>query len=292
MKFKDFLAEKAQKKCVFAFGRMNPPTTGHAKLVEKVKEIAKQNGADHLIVLSHSHDPKKNPLTPKEKLKYVKAFFPGVNFAVSSSEQPNFLAQAASLYRKGVTELHMVGGSDRTSEYERLLNRYNNVKGPHGHFNFTKIEVHSAGERDPDAEGVEGMSASKMREAASDNDFTKFKQGVPSNVSDKIAREMMMDVRKGMNIKENFENMIQLILSEGVHDKGIFKAMFLAGGPGSGKDYVLDNTLAGHGLTEINSDKALEFLMDKKNLDKKMPESEKELRNVRSEEHTSELQSH
>ena len=280
MKFKDFLAEKAQKKCVFAFGRMNPPTTGHAKLVEKVKEIAKQNGADHLIVLSHSHDPKKNPLSPKEKLKYVKAFFPGVKFAVSSSEQPNFLAQAASLYKKGVTELHMVGGSDRTSEYERLLNRYNNVKGPHGHFNFAKIEVHSAGERDPDAEGVEGMSASKMREAAINNDFAKFRQGVPSNVSDKIAREMMMDVRKGMNIKENFENMIQLILSEGVHDKGIFKAMFLAGGPGSGKDYVLDNTLAGHGLTEINSDKALEFLMDKKNLDKKMPESEKELRNV------------
>ena len=68
MKFKDFLAEKAQKKCVFAFGRMNPPTTGHAKLVEKVKEIAKQNGADHLIVLSHSHDPKKNPLSPKEKI--------------------------------------------------------------------------------------------------------------------------------------------------------------------------------------------------------------------------------
>ena len=125
----------------------------------------------------------------------------------------------------------MVGGSDRTSEYERLLNRYNNVKGPHGLFNFTKIQVHSAGERDPDAEGVEGMSASKMREAASKSDFAKFKQGVPSNVSDKIAREMMMDVRKGMGIKENFENMIQVILSEGVHDKGIFKAMFLAGGP-------------------------------------------------------------
>ena len=280
MKFKDFLAEKAQKKCVFAFGRMNPPTTGHAKLVEKVKAIAKENDADHLIVLSHSHDSKKNPLSPKEKLKYVKAFFPGVNFSVSSSEQPNFLAQAASLYKKGVTELHMVGGSDRTAEYERLLNRYNNVKGPHGLFNFTKIQVHSAGERDPDAEGVEGMSASKMREAASKSDFAKFKQGVPSNVSDKIAREMMMDVRKGMGIKENFENMIQVILSEGVHDKGIFKAMFLAGGPGSGKDYVLDNTLAGHGLTEINSDKALEFLMDKKNLDKKMPESEKEVRNI------------
>jgi hypothetical protein len=91
---------------------------------------------------------------------------------------------------------------------------------------------------------------------------------------------MMNDVRNGMGIKESFETIIQNMLLEGVHDKGIFKAMFLAGGPGSGKDYVLDNTMAGHGLTEINSDKALEFLMDKQGLDKKMPESEKEARNL------------
>lgn len=280
MKFKEYLFEKTSKKCVFAFGRMNPPTTGHQKLVEKVKSIAKSEGGDTLIVLSHSHDPSKNPLSPEQKLHYARDFFPDVKFDVSSKAQPNFLAHASNIYKDGYTEIHMVAGSDRISEYEKLLNQYNGKRGPHGFFKFNKIVTHSAGERDPDAEGVEGMSASKMREAAKNNDFKHFKMGVPSHVSDKIARKMMTDVRHGMGIKESFNTLIQDILSEGVHDKGIFKAMFLAGGPGSGKDYVLDNTMAGHGLTEINSDKALEFLMDKKGLDKKMPESEEEVRNV------------
>ena len=89
-------------------------------------------------------------------------------------------------------------------------------------------------------------------------------------------KELFRDVRKGMNIKESVDlNEEFEVLLEGVHDQGIFKAIFLAGGPGSGKDYVLDNTLAGHGMVEINSDKALEFLMDKKNLSKTMPASEK-----------------
>lgn len=280
MKFKEYLHEATSKKCIFAFGRMNPPTTGHQKLVEKVKSIAKTEGADTLIVVSHSQDASKNPLSPDQKLEYVKNFFPGVNFDVSTKAQPNFLAQASNIYKDGYTELHMVAGSDRISEYEKLLNKYNGVRGPHGFFKFNKIVVHSAGERDPDAEGVEGMSASKMREAAKNNDFKHFRMGVPSHVSEKIARKMMNDVRRGIGIKETFETIIQNMLLEGVHDKGIFKAMFLAGGPGSGKDYVLDNTLAGHGLTEINSDKALEFLMDKEGLDKKMPESEKEARNL------------
>ena len=280
MKFKEYLFEKTAKKCIFAFGRMNPPTTGHQKLVEKVKSIAKSEGGDELIVLSHSQDPKKNPLTPQQKLEYVRNFFPGVNFDIASKAQPSFLAHASNIYKKGYTEIHMVAGSDRISDYEKLLNQYNGKKGPHGFFKFNKIVTHSAGERDPDAEGVEGMSASKMREAAKNNDLKQFKTGVPSHVSDKIAKKMMNDVRSGMGIKESFEDILRTLLSEGVHDKGIFKAMFLAGGPGSGKDYVLDNTLAGHGLTEINSDKALEFLMDKKGLDKKMPESEKEARDL------------
>jgi dephospho-CoA kinase len=172
----------------------------------------------------------------------------------------------------------MVGGSDRAEEYHKLLHKYNGVKGPHGSYNFKHIEVHSAGDRDPDAEGVEGMSASKMREHALKGKFKAFRSGVPSKMSDDHAKEMYDHVRKGMGVKEDVNLDFEQLLVEGVHDKAIFKAMFLAGGPGSGKDYVLDNTLAGHGLTEINSDKALEFLMDKKGLDKTMPESEKEKR--------------
>ena len=266
-----------------AFGRLNPPTIGHEKLVNKVQEIAKKVGGSAHIVVSHTQDAKKNPLTPAQKLKHAKRAFPGVNVTASDESAPNFLAQAAKLHKQGVTHFHMVGGSDRAEEYHKLLHKYNGVKGPHGSYNFKHIEVHSAGERDPDAEGVEGMSASKMREHAANGNFKEFRKGVPSAMSDAHAKEMYGHVRKGMGIKEDIDQEFQELLIEGVHDKAIFKAVFLAGGPGSGKDYVLDNTLSGHGLTEINSDKALEFLMDKEGLDKTMPESEKEVRDfVRS----------
>jgi hypothetical protein len=280
MKFRQYLEETTEKHAVLAFGRMNPPTTGHAKLVDKVKEVSKSVKGTHHVVLSHSHDSEKNPLTGEQKLKHAKRFFPDTNITISSKEQPNFLAQASKIYKTGATHLHMIAGSDRTGEYDKILHKYNGVKGTHGYFKFRGIEVHSAGERDPDAEGVSGMSASKMRAAAAKGNFKEFKKGIPSNVSLEHSKELYNDVRKGMQVKEDFQSQIQMILSEGVHDKGIFKAVFLSGGPGSGKDYVLDNTLAGHGLIEINSDKALEFLMDKNNLDKKMPETEADARTL------------
>ena len=280
MRFNDFLQEQKEKHAVMAFGRMNPITVGHEKLVNKVQEIAKKVGGSAHIVVSHSQDPKKNPLTSAQKMKHAKRAFPGVNVSASDKDAPNFLAQASKLHKQGVTHFHMVGGSDRADEYKTLLNKYNNVKGPHGHFNFKKIEVHSAGDRDPDAEGVEGMSASKMREHASKGNFKEFRKGVPSKMTDAHAKEMYNHVRQGMGVNESVDEDFETLLIEGVHDKSIFKAVFLAGGPGSGKDYVLDNTLSGHGLTEINSDKALEFLMDKEGLDKTMPASENEKKDI------------
>ena len=263
-----------------AFGRLNPVTLGHEKLVNKVQDIAKKVGGSAHIVVSHSQDPKKNPLTAAQKVKHAKRAFPGVNVSASDSSAPNFLAQAAKLHKQGVTHFHMVGGQDRVDEFKHLLTKYNGVKGPHGHFNFKKIEVHSAGDRDPDAEGVEGISASKMREHASKGNFKEFRKGVPSKMTDAHAKEMYDHVRKGMSVNEDVDLDFEELLTEGVHDKSIFKAVFLAGGPGSGKDYVLDNTLSGHGLVEINSDKALEFLMDKESLDKTMPASETEKRDL------------
>ena len=281
MDFKKFLEEQKEKHAVLAFGRMNPPTVGHAKLVDKVKDIADEVGGTHHVVISHSQDAKKNPLSAQDKVKHAKRFFPDTNISTSDKEHPNFLSQASKLHKAGVTHLHMVAGSDRTGEYHKILNQYNGVKGVHGHFNFKNIKVHSAGERDPDAEGVSGMSASKMRGHAEKGNFKEFKKGIPKHVAPEHAKELYSDVRKGMQIKEEDVNEeFELLLNEGVHDKGIFKAVFLSGGPGSGKDHVLNNTLAGHGLTEINSDKALEFLMDKKKLDKKMPDSEKEIRDI------------
>ena len=271
MKFSDFLREQKEKHAVLAFGRMNPITSGHEKLVQKVKDIAGSVGGSHHIVLSHSQDSKKNPLSAAQKVKHAKRAFPDANFTAASKEAPTFFHHAENLYKQGVTHLHMVGGSDRVDEYHRLLHKYN---GTHegARFNFKSIKVHSAGERDPDAEGTTGISASKMRDHATKGNFKEFKKGVPSTMSDEHAKHMYNDVRKGMKLHES-------ILAEGVHDKGIFKAVFLAGGPGSGKDYVLSNTVDGHGLIEINSDKALEYLMDKENLDKKMPENEEGKRN-------------
>jgi len=280
MKFSEFLQEQKEKHAVMAFGRMNPITVGHEKLVNKVKDIADKVGGTAHIVVSHSQDAKKNPLTSAQKLKHAKRAFPGVNVTASDKESPNFLAHAAKLHKQGVTHFHMVGGSDRADEYHKLLHKYNGVKGPHGHFNFKHIDVHSAGDRDPDAEGVEGMSASKMREHAQKGNYKEFRKGVPSKMTDAHAKDMYNDVRRGMGVHEDINLDFEELLIEGVHDQAIFKAVFLAGGPGSGKDYVLDNTLAGHGLTEINSDKALEFLMDKNDLDKTMPASEAEKRDI------------
>ena len=279
MKFKEFIQESKEKHAVLAFGRMNPPTTGHGKLVDKVKQVAKENDASHHVVLSHSQDKAKNPLSAEAKLKHAKRFFPNTNLSVSDKEHPTFLHHAAKLHKQGVTHLHMIAGSDRVDEYKKKLSQYN---GTHKDalYNFKKITVHSAGERDPDAEGTEGMSASKMRAHASSGNFKEFKKGVPSHVPEHHAKELYHDVRKHMGVKEDLDTAFEELLSEGVHDKAIFKAVFLAGGPGSGKDYVLDNTLAGHGLTEINSDKALEYLMDKRGLDKTMPASEKIERDV------------
>lgn len=280
MKFKDFLIKESKDRhAVLAFGRLQPPTTGHEVLVNKVKEVAKQHGAEHHIVLSHSNDPKSNPLSAKQKVKHAKRFFPGTNITTSDKEHPNFLTQAARLHKTGVTHLHMVAGSDRIPEYKRILKKYN---GTHegALFNFKKIDVHSAGERDPDAKGTAGMSGSKMRAHAAAGKYTEFKKGVPKHLSNEHAKELYRDLRRGMNMKEDINETFTEILSEGVHDQGIFKAVFLAGGPGSGKDYVLSNTLEGQGLVEINSDKALEFLMDKKGLDKTMPATEKDKRDI------------
>ena len=282
MKFLDFLEEQKEKHGVFAFGRMNPITIGHEKLIQKVKDVATAVGGSHHIVLSHTQDSKKNPLSAKQKVQHAKKAFPDTNFTHSTKESPNFLTHAAEMHKKGITHLHVVGGSDRVEEFKKTLKKYN---GTHqgALFNFKKITVHSSGERDPDAEGVGGMSASKMRGHATAGDFESFRKGVPSTMGHSHAKSLYNDVRKGLGLREDVDLIFEDLLTEGVHDQSIFKAVFLAGGPGSGKDYVLDNTLDGHGLIEINSDKALEFLMDKKGLDKKMPSSEKEMRDdVRS----------
>ena len=276
MKFRDFLIENKNSTIVAAFGRFNVPTIGHGLLAKKVVDTAKSFKADHIVYASRTQDAKKNPLDVDTKVKYLKKMFPGINFKAANEDVRTFIEMAAKLSEEGYKNLVMIAGSDRIEEYQKLLDKYNGKD-----FKFNSIKVVSAGERDPDADGAAGMSGTKMREAAIKGDFKAFRSGIPKTLSDKETKELMEKVRKIM-VKEEFnvdEAFIE-ILTEGVHDKAIFKAIFLAGGPGSGKDYVLDNTLAGHGLTEINSDKALEFLMDKEGLDKTMPASENEKKDI------------
>jgi hypothetical protein len=268
MKFKEFLQESKEKHAVLAYGRMNPPTTGHEVLVKKVKDVADKVGGTHHIVLSHSQDKAKNPLSSKQKLKHAKRFFPKTNLSVASKDHPTIIDHAEKLHKQGVTHLHVVAGGDRVPEFHKLLHKYNGTHEGARH-NFQKITVHQAGERDPDAEGVAGMSASKMRGHAAAGKFKQFKKGIPKHVPEHHAQELYNDVRKNMGVKEDADFRFERVLLEGVNDKGIFKAVFLVGGPGSGKDYVLKKTLDGHGLTEINSDKALEHLSSKDTSDKK-----------------------
>ena len=242
-----------EKHAVMAFGRMNPPTTGHLKLIDKVREVASKHKTKPTVVVSHSQDAKKNPLSGDQKVKHLKRYSPGTHFETSSKEHPTIMHHAAKLHAQGADHLHVIAGSDRVKEMHSLLHKYNGVKAGHGHYNFKKITVHSAGHRDPDAEGAEGMSGTKMREHAKNNDFSSFRQGVPHHVKDEHARELMKDVRKGMGLHESYTH-------------GHHKAIFVTGGPGSGKDVVLREAIAESRAVELNFTQVVDILNDKHKL--------------------------
>jgi predicted nucleotidyltransferase len=197
MVHEEYLSEA--KSVAFTFGRFNPPTTGHEKLIQKVKSVPANN---YIIYLSRSEDPKKNPLSARQKLDYMKKMFPqhARNIEINTSNM--ILDIVTKLYKQGYTEINMVVGSDRVREFDTILKKYNDVKSRHGYYNFDKINVVSAGERDPDAEGTMGMSASKMRSAAERGDVKSFSQGLPKGFRD--VERLFKDVRRGMNLAANY----------------------------------------------------------------------------------------
>ena len=199
--YQRFMTEKRGDTIVFTFGRFNPPTVGHEKLITAVENVAKSMGGKYLVFPSHTQDTKKNPLTQTQKIKYIRKMFPKHKRNIVASTGKHALDVAVELYDKGYTTLVMVVGSDRVQEFQRILDRYNGEDKTHGFYQFDKIEVVSAGERDPDAEGVEGMSASKMRAAAVKGDFESFRLGTPTSLSDADTKTMFNDVRKGLKLK-------------------------------------------------------------------------------------------
>src|SRR5210317_78953 len=195
----DSLKTEAKGKSIaFAFGRFNPPTIGHEKLINKVKSVPTN---DYKIYLSRSEDPKKNPLSPRDKLSIMKKMFPSHARNIEINRTNMVLDIATMLYNKGYTDITMVAGSDRVREFEGILKKYNGVKSRHGLYDFNTINVVSAGERDPDAEGATGMSASKMRAAAAKGDLKSFQKGLPRGVD---AEDIMKQVRKGMSLAASY----------------------------------------------------------------------------------------
>ncbi len=205
-----------EKHTVVAFGRMNPPTVGHQALVNAVQEHAKKIGGTAEVHLSKSQDPKKNPLSYKDKVSYAQKAFGDV---VKDSSAKNPLEVLKGLHGK-TDHVTMVAGSDRVEEYKNLLNRYN---GHPDHYTFKSINVVSAGDRDPDSEGVEGMSASKMREHAKNKSHEEFSSGLPESLK-QHSHEMMSRVRAGMGINEQYSSIIKRIIYENKLSEGRFSS--------------------------------------------------------------------
>lgn len=181
-----------------AFGRFNPPTTGHEKLLDTVSDIAGKG--DYKIYPSRSNDPKKNPLDPDTKISYMRRMYPkhGERIVNDAGSKTIFdvLKQA---HADGYSGVNIVVGSDRQAEFEKLASKYNGQL-----YDFAELNVVSAGERDADSDDVSGMSASKLRKAAADGDFNAFRKGTPKSLDDKEARKLFMTIRKSMKVEEGY----------------------------------------------------------------------------------------
>jgi predicted nucleotidyltransferase len=188
--------EALDKTFTFTFGRFNPPTIGHEKLI---RTVASQ-GTHYMIFLSRSQDSVKNPLSPSVKLNYMMMMFKNYAAYIKIAPSNMVLELATKIYNMGYRNITMVVGSDRISEFKSILTKYNDERNRHGYYNFKNIKVVSAGERDPDEEGVTGMSASKLRNYAAKGDLKNFKRGVPGNLNDKQKNDLFFAVRKGMGL--------------------------------------------------------------------------------------------
>ena len=175
-------------------------------------------GKDYRIYVSKSQDRKKNPLTYKDKIKYLKKIFPVHKSHIADTPARTAIDVAVQLSSEGYTDLIMIAGSDRVGEFQKLLDKYNGVTGKrHGEYKFDSIKVINAGERDPDATGASGMSASKMRGAATDNDFDLFKTGLPDDFKDtEDAEKLFATLKKAMGIKEYKEFKEFMEIEEGL----------------------------------------------------------------------------
>lgn len=208
--FRNYLVEE-EKTLYFVWGRMNPPTAGHEKLLDFLK--AKSGNNPFRIYLTQSEDKNKNPIPFVQKIKFARKGFPQYARQIMMDKKIRTIFDAmTSFYNEGFKRVVIIAGSDRVREYEITLNKYNGVKGKHGFYNFERINVLNAGKRDPESKGVEGVSGTKLRGYAESGDFTKFAQYMPKKLSNADSKAVYNAVRKGIGLKEQreFKNHIQL----------------------------------------------------------------------------------
>ena len=190
--------EKTKGTLTIAFGRFNPPTTGHEKLLDTVASSSDKD--DYMIVPSRSQDKKKNPLDADTKVSVMQKMFPKhKNKIVNDANNRTIFDVLKKAHNDGYTNVRIVGGGDRVKEFDKLANDYNGKL-----YQFDNVEVMSAGDRDPDSDDVTGMSASKQRKAAAEGDIKAFMKGVPKSLSQKDAEELFKKIRTAMNIKEGW----------------------------------------------------------------------------------------
>lgn len=192
-------AESVEDTATVVFGRFNPPTVGHGKLLSAAKKAAA--GGDLAIYPSRTQDPKKNPLDPDMKISFMKKMFPEyADDIINDAEMISIFNVLGAAAEGGYKNVNIVVGSDRQSEFDNLAQKYNGEL-----YNFEMINVISAGVRDADSSGVEGMSASKMRKAVVDDDFAAFRKGTPKELDDGDTTALFDAVRSGMGIKKKKE---------------------------------------------------------------------------------------
>ena len=180
------------------FGRFNPPTVGHEKLLNKVSQQAKSTGGEYRIYPSRSEDPKKNPLDAGTKIGFMKQAYPDHANAIQNNEEMRTIFDVlTTLDGEGYSSVNLVVGGDRVSEFNSLAQKYNGDI-----YTFDEINVVSAGARDPDGEGVEGMSASKLRKAAAEDDFDSFRKGMSKSLGKDGTEKLYTTLRQAMQVEE------------------------------------------------------------------------------------------
>ena len=209
----------------FGFGRFNPPTTGHEKLLDTISKTAGEGG-QYRVYPSRSQDAKKNPLDPKDKINYMRQMFPKhANAIVDDENTRSIFDVLKGAHEKGYKTVNVVVGADRVKEFENLANKYNGQL-----YDFDKINIVSAGERDATAKGVEGMSASKLRKAAMDDDYETFSSGISKNIDDKSTKKLYNTIQKAMRkVKSEAWQFAPKLAFDGLRESYIAKQIFRIG---------------------------------------------------------------